>query len=152
MKLSNLVTVTRIRTGVETTDREHVLKVLSSLISADLSIDADDVLEALEDREKLGSTAIGNGIALPHAKLESISQPIAALVTLQAPIGMRAPDDKKVDVFLAVLVPKEKGDLAQLAKVVKRMRDEDLLDRLRQAETPEAAYTALEEQQDDEFV
>ena len=151
MKLSSLITPARIRTHVETSDPAQALQRLASLVGADLGVEADEVFAALEDREKLGPTAIGKGIAMPHARLDALSEPAAALITLATPLRMRTPDHVNVDIFLAMLVPGEKGDLAQLAKVVKRLRDPGLLERLRQAATPADAFAALDAQLEDDI-
>lgn len=96
---------------------------------------------AMLRRERLGSTAIGHGVAIPHARLEEIPEPKAMLATLQRPVWFDAPDEEPVDLLLAVLWPKadSAGFLQALAHFCRLLRHGELRDRIRAAETPAEA-------------
>jgi PTS system nitrogen regulatory IIA component len=101
------------------------------------------VLAAMLRRERLGSTAIGYGVAIPHARLEDIPEPQAMLTTLQRPVWFDAPDEEPVDLLLAVVWPKadSAGFLQALAHFCRLLRYRELRDRIRAAETPAEALT-----------
>jgi PTS system nitrogen regulatory IIA component len=104
------------------------------------------MLVAMLRRERLGSTAIGNGVAIPHARLEGIPGPKAVLATLQHPIWFDAPDGKPVDLLLSVIWPKADtaGFLQALAYFCRLLRQAEFRDRIRTAETPAEAMAWVE--------
>lgn len=85
-----------------------------------------DIFDALITRERLGSTALGHGIALPHSRLANIDEPIAAMITLSEGVDCEAPDDQPVDVLVGLLVPTHCNDehLKILAALAKRFSDD----------------------------
>jgi PTS system nitrogen regulatory IIA component len=99
------------------------------------------VLAALLRRERLGSTGIGHGVAVPHARLDGLEKPVAMLTVLESPVWFGAPDEEPVDLLLTLLWPK--GDIAgflpTLALFCRLLRQSDLRSRLRTAATPAEA-------------
>lgn len=118
--------------------------MLSALIADEAGIAAEPLTEALNAREKLGSTAIGNGVALPHATTDAVSEPVAAMLLLDEPLACSTPDDVPVDVFIGFLAPSGGRDLGTLANIVKRLRDDGVLRALRTAQTAQEAHAALD--------
>ena len=94
----------------------HALEGMLEKIAQNHNIDQERSLEMLVEREKLGSTAIGNGVAIPHALIEGITKPIACFARLKTPIKFDANDDKPVDLLFMLLVDKEHG--AQHARTI----------------------------------
>jgi len=92
-----------------------------------------DILDALIGRERLGSTALGQGVAVPHGRIANLENPVAALVTLAQGIEFEAPDDGDVDILFALLVPESSTDdhLAILSQVAEKFSKKELTDRLR---------------------
>jgi len=92
-----------------------------------------DILDALIGRERLGSTALGQGVAVPHGRIADLEKPIAALVTLAEGIEFDAPDDGEVDILFALLVPESSNDehLAILSQVAEKFSQKELTDQLR---------------------
>lgn len=86
-------------------DKRAVLNEVSRLFAARLGADCHRIFDALSQRESLGSTALGRGIALPHARLPGLAAPLGATIRLQQAIAFDAPDDKPVDFVLALLLP-----------------------------------------------
>ncbi len=104
-----------------------------------------DILDALIERERLGSTALGSGVAVPHGHLQELQTPIAALMTLQNGVDFDAPDDADVDIIFALLVPQDSNDdhLAILSQVASRFDNADITEALRKC-GPEELNRALD--------
>ena len=105
-----------------------------------------EILDALISRERLGSTGLGHGVGLPHSRLSSISEPIAAFVTLDKGVDYESLDGQTVDLVLGLLVPENCNDehLKILSQLAKRFSDENLREQLRQFEDPEKLYAHLQ--------
>jgi len=101
------------------------------------------VLAALLRRERLGSTGIGQGIAIPHARLPGIAVPAAMLARLEKPVSFDAPDEEPVDLLVALLWPKADGFLPALAGICRLLRSADLRKNLRAAATAAEAHAWL---------
>jgi PTS system nitrogen regulatory IIA component len=103
--------------------------------------DKREILAALVHRERLGSTGVGGGVAVPHALLHDIAAPVSLLATLQTPIWFDAPDSAPVDLLLGLIWPKSDtiGLLRGLAVVCRILRQPELRSRLRTSETPAEA-------------
>jgi PTS system nitrogen regulatory IIA component len=103
------------------------------------------IVQALSERERLGSTGLGRGFALPHARLAGLNQFIAMFVRLARPVAFDAVDGLPVDLVFLLLVPAnaENHHVAALAAISRKMRNKDVADRLRRASTADAAYQAL---------
>jgi PTS system nitrogen regulatory IIA component len=104
-----------------------------------------DILDALITRERLGSTGIGHGFALPHSRLAGIEEPLAALVTLTDGVDFEAIDDVAVDVVVGLLVPKECNDehLQILATLARRFKDAEQRDAIRSCTDAKALMSYL---------
>jgi len=104
--------------------RKEVIDLLAERFAQDLGGEALDFAEALLAREKLGSTAIGMGIALPHAKMAEIVEPVAAIALMADPICFATPGDERVNIVIAVLSPQDSlDDVKRLAGIVRQMRN-----------------------------
>ena len=107
----------------ELSSRKRVFEKLAELLTQQqTSLGIEEVLEALTNREKLGSTTLGNGIAIPHACL-NIPTPLMALVALEQGVKMDTPDKKPVQIFLAIIVPSQDSEtyrtiISQLANLL----------------------------------
>ena len=95
-----------------------------------------DILDALIARERLGSTGLGHGIALPHSRMRDLAEPLAALVTLRDGVDFQSADGEPVDVVLGLLVPEDCNDehLKILATLARRFSDAELREALRDCE------------------
>ncbi len=112
-ELSELLDPSRISCRLRVQSKKRALQAAAELLSGSIEDDnlSDmDIFDALLNRERLGSTALGHGIALPHSRLEAIDEPMAALVTLDEGVDYEATDGKPVDVIFALLVPEECND------------------------------------------
>src|SRR3546814_20737948 len=112
----------------------------SDVCSSDLTI-----VEVLAERERLGSTGFGGGVAIPHGKLEALDSVRAFLAVLPAPVDYGAIDDMPVDIVVLLLSPRDAGTapLKALARVSRALRDRALLAKLRGAGYPAALYPLI---------
>ena len=107
--------------------------------------DAGQIFEALSDREALGSTGLGNGIAIPHGKLAGLPGVAAVFMRLDAPIEFEAVDDQPVDLMMMLLAPVGAGadHLKALARVARLLRNESTVEALRRADDASEIYAIL---------
>jgi PTS system nitrogen regulatory IIA component len=117
----------------DATTRGHVFVRVATLIGARYGLREDDVVAGLVEREELGSTALGQGVALPHARLKGLTRPIAAFIRPRLAIPFDAPDGKPVSSVLVLLVPEGATDahLELLAQAASMFCDKAFRDRLR---------------------
>lgn len=115
--------------------KSALLQTLADEAARRLDRPREEVLDALRARERLGSTALGRGIALPHTRMASLSTPLALLARLAKPIDFEARDGEPVDLVFMVLWPEAaaEGFLPALSGICRALRNEDLPRRLRQA-------------------
>ena len=108
-------------------------------------LDQIEVLASLVNREKMGSTGIGNGIAIPHGKIKGLTNMIAVIVTSNQPIEFDAIDGNPVDIFFAILVPDEQTEqhLQALSGIARKLSNKDIVKAIRKAETKNEIVAAL---------
>ncbi len=125
--------------------KDLVLERLSELFAACCDANASDVLEGLEEREKLGSTGFGNGVAIPHARSSKVNRPIAVLLRLENPVDFAAADGMPVQLVFGLLSPEDAGaaHLHALAAISRLARDEHTREALIEAPNTEAMYALL---------
>lgn len=145
MELSSILNPRRVLCGAVGVSKKRTLETLAQHIADDQpDIDADELFRSLIGREKLGSTGIGDGIAIPHCRLQNCSEPLAALITLATPVDFDAIDGKPVDIIFALLVPAEANEehLQTLAALAERLSQPSYRDSLRQAADNASLYKA----------
>jgi PTS system nitrogen regulatory IIA component len=127
---------------VPAANKKALFQHLATVAAGLLGIDARAVTDRLAAREKLGSTGFGGGVAIPHAKLETIDAVTGIFVRLANPIEFGAVDDMPVDLVFLLLSPTDAGadHLKALARVSRRLRDPGFLAKLRGAGSPDAIY------------
>jgi PTS system nitrogen regulatory IIA component len=126
--------------------KKKVLQTLAEQISPSLGdVPEHALFDQLIARERLGSTGIGSGVAVPHCRLEGISKPIAALVKLDSPIDFEAIDHKPVDLIFVLIVPPDATDehLQLLANVVERVNNSATLSQIRSSQTVESLFSTF---------
>lgn len=137
MALLSMLTPNRVLLDVGARRKKEVIGLLAERFAQDLGGEALDYADALLAREKLGSTAIGQGIALPHAKMAGIVEPVAAFAVMAEPICFAAPGDDRVNIVIAVLSPQESNDdVKRLAAIVGELRKATDLASLRASRSP----------------
>ena len=120
--------------------KRQALHAVAEAFAGATGMDADRTLEALLEREALGSTGLGSGVAVPHARIKGLDQVCAVFVRLDAPIAYESLDDRPVDLLFALFAPLDAGaeHLRALAAVSRALRSAELRERLRQARTVDA--------------
>jgi nitrogen PTS system EIIA component len=130
---------------VRAPDKTRLLQDLAARAASALNLDANLVAVELLKREALGSTGTGEGVAIPHARIPSLTRPYGILVRLKNPIDFDAIDGKPVDIVFQLLLPQSQGDpLNALASVARRLRNPEALRRLRDAADAAELYRAIE--------
>lgn len=125
--------------------KRQVLAVVSEIASRNFGLNAGKVLDALMEREQAGSTGVGHGVAVPHARLEGLDRMRGVFIRLEQPVEFGSIDDQPVDLIYALLAPANAGSehLRALARVSRVLRQGDLREQLRQARTPDAIHVLL---------
>lgn len=120
--------------------KRQALHAVAEAFAAASGMDADRTFEALLEREALGSTGLGSGVAVPHARINGLDRVRAVFVRLDTPIAYESLDDRPVDLLFALFAPLEAGaeHLRALAAVSRALRSPELREQLRQARTVDA--------------
>lgn len=139
MRIADLLTPERAVPKADITSKKRALEYLSTLIAADCpDLDQGEIFASLIGRERLGSTGLGNHVALPHGRINRDGPAVGAFVTLAEPIEFDAIDDQPVDLLFALVVPEKSTDehLLILAQLAEMFRDETFCQRLRHSDDP----------------
>lgn len=125
--------------------KERALQQVADIASSKTGVSSAAILAALLEREALGSTGIGGGVALPHTVMDGIQQPLCLVFTLAKPIAFEAVDDVPVDILVLLLTPASaKGEsLNLLSCTARRLREGDACEAIRRARRAEAVYALL---------
>ena len=145
MNIGELLDRTAISLRVSAADKRKALAVIAEIAARNFSLDAGDVLEALTERETAGSTGVGHGVAVPHARLEGLGRMRGIFVRLEHPVDFASVDDQPVDLLFALFAPKNAGaeHLRALAKVSRHLRQATLREHLRTARSADALHALL---------
>lgn len=145
MFLTSLLDRRAINASVSVNSKRQALQVVADIAARQLGLDAGDIHQALTDREKLSSTGVGMGVAVPHAALNGLDRMYGVFIRLEDPIDYEAIDDMPVDLIFALLAPENAGTehLRALAKVSRVLRQKDLREQLRAIENSDAIYALL---------
>lgn len=146
MEIKDILTPDSTQCAVQGSSKKRVLETISQIASTYTpDIPPIDILTSLLCREKMGSTGIGDGIAIPHGRLSGLERVIAVLVTTPKGIHFDAIDNKPVDIFFAILVPEEQaqGHLQTLATIAGKLNNKDVVNAIRQAQSNKQLYEAI---------
>lgn len=152
MQLSDVLDVDRIAIDISVSSKKSLLEKAASLLaSAPDSADARDIFDSLCQRERLGSTGLGHGVAIPHGRVSGQTSVGAALIRLQTGIDFDAPDSEKVDLFFALAVPDRCTDvhLRLLADIAERLGNEQQRKLIRETDEPDRLLKILAADSDD---
>lgn len=140
--LSDLLRPDAVQLNVSALGKKPLFVHVGGMLGRQMAVARAAVADALSERERLGSTGFGGGVAIPHAKLAGIHQVTCAFVRLAQPVDWQAVDGLPVDLVMALISPAQAGSdhLKALARVSRRLRDRGFLAKLRGAASPDAAY------------
>lgn len=145
METGELLRREAVAARVGASSKRAALGAVAELAGRVLNRPAQSLLNGLLEREKHGSTGIGQGVAVPHSHLDGLEHPVGVFVKLDTPVAFDAVDERPVDLIFALFAPKDAGveHLRALARVSRLLRQGELREQLRQARTPDAMYALL---------
>jgi len=146
MHLIDLLAPSRVRVGVSVTSKKRLLETLARLLAdGQDEVFERQIFDSLCGREKLGSTGLGQGIAIPHGRTSGLGTAIGAVLRLAEPVDFGAADGQPVDLLFALAVPEHFTDqhLQLLSQLAEMFSDSGFADRLRQAASSEALLDLL---------
>jgi len=145
MALSDLVVPQAVVPALRVNNKKQALHELAARAAGICGRNEREVLEVLMQRERLGSTGIGSGIAIPHGKLARLERLFGVFARLERPIDFEALDGQPVDLMFLLLAPEAAGadHLKALARIARLLRDTDIAEKLRESRDAEALYAVL---------
>jgi PTS system nitrogen regulatory IIA component len=149
MALSELVAPQAVIASLKVGSKKQALQELAAKASDITGRPEREIFDVLMQREKLGSTALGAGIAIPHGKLPKLDRIYGVFARLERPIDFEALDGQPVDLVFVLLAPESAGadHLKALSRIARLLRDPQLANQLRDASDAEAIHTAIVKQQ-----
>ncbi len=147
MNLAEIIDARSVIAQLKAQNKKQLLQELSQAMAHIVAVDHRIVLEALITREKLGSTGLGQGIAIPHGRLPNITRVYGLFARLQTPVAYDSVDGEPVDLVFVLLSPAQAGadHLKALARISRLLREPDTLKKLRGTENSEGLYAILTE-------
>ena len=144
MQISDILSKSDVFVDQKATSKKQVLEQLAHLASSATKLDERLIFDALLERERLGTTGVGRGVALPHARLTDLKKIYCAFLKTN-PLDFEAVDEKNVDLIFLLLVPEDAGadHLKALARLSKLLRDEDVANQLRAASSVADLYKII---------
>jgi PTS system nitrogen regulatory IIA component len=147
MKLQEILTPDCIKCLATVSSKKRILELICSLASNKIpDIDQHQLLDSLMDREKMSSTGIGHGIAIPHGRLPNAQKVIAVLITTERSIVFDAIDNQAVDIFIALFVPENCCDehLSTLQSIARLFNNKDNSKMIRRCQTDEQLFNLIQ--------
>ncbi|MEO1494663.1 MAG: PTS sugar transporter subunit IIA [Pseudomonadota bacterium] len=147
MDVADLVAPGAVLASIKAAGKKQALQEVGHRAAEAYGLDCRSVIEGLADREKLGSTAMGGGVAIPHARIEGLSSIVGVFGRLCKPVDFEAPDGQGVDLMFVLLAPEGAGadHLRALAKVSRLLRSAATCEKLRQTDDSSVLYALLTE-------
>lgn len=147
MELASLLQPKAVRIISDVSSKKRLLQAVADLAAPMVGLPESEISSALLERENLGPTGFGQGVALPHARLPGLSEVQGAFIKLERPVDFDAVDRQPVDLVFALFAPEESGTahLKALALVSRTLRDSILCDKLRANSEPSTLHTLLTE-------
>lgn len=148
MKLQDILTLDCTLCAVPNNSKKRIFDTICETASKHITeLGQHELLEALTNREQVGSTGIGNGVAIPHGRLKETSQVVAVVLTTQEPIAFDAIDNRPVDIFIALFVPENscKEHLSTLQSIAQLLSDKKIAKQIRKCKDSHQLYQLIQE-------
>lgn len=147
MDISDLITPSSIIPNFKVSSKKQALQELAKHGAEATQISEREIFEVLLERERLGTTGVGGGVAIPHGKLPGLKRLHGVFARLEQPVDFDSVDEQPVDLIFLLLAPETAGadHLKALARVSRQLRDRDMCEKLRGSDTAEALYALLTE-------
>ena len=146
MKLNAILSADRVASGASVTSKKKALEELSRLLAKGTDkLSATDIFNGLTAREKLGSTGLGHGVAIPHGRMAGIANSVGAFVRLKHPVDYDAHDGQPVDLVFGLVVPVAATEehLKHLAAIAEKFSEEEFCKKVRAAKDDAALHGLL---------
>jgi len=145
MTITDLISSRNVLIGLRAPDKISALRTLSAKAATATGLDPEAILTALQKREALGSTGLGRGFAVPHARVNGLDHFFCLFARLAKPIDFAAIDEKPVDLICLLLIPERPGNdhVAALSAIARQVRPDPTLADMRKAKTADAMYARL---------
>ena len=145
MEIEDLLNPTGVIARLRATSKKQVLQELAKRAAESTGLPERQIFEVLLERERLGTTGVGNGIAIPHGKLPKLEKLFGFFARLERPIDFEAMDGQPVDLIFLLLAPEGAGadHLKALARIARLLRDQDVAKKLRASRDAQAIYSVL---------
>ena len=145
MDLSDLIEVSAVMPALKANSKKQLLQLLAEKAAAVTGLPEREVFDTVLQRERLGSTGVGNGIAIPHGKLAGITRITGIFARLETPVDFEALDDQPVDLVFLLLAPEGAGadHLKALSRIARVLRDPDTVAKIRATREADAIHTFL---------
>jgi PTS system nitrogen regulatory IIA component len=149
MALADILQPEGIIPALRAQTKKQLLVELAATASKLTGISEREIFDVVLQRERLGSTGVGGGIAIPHGKLKALNKIVGVFARLETPVDFEALDDQPVDLVFMLLAPEGAGadHLTALSRIARALRDQDLVARLRSSETVPAIDACLNQEQ-----
>ncbi|RGP37377.1 PTS sugar transporter subunit IIA [Pseudotabrizicola alkalilacus] len=147
MELAKLLTPGAVRVVGQITSKKRLFQELGEMVASSYGLTAAIAVDGLQERESLGPTGVGHGIALPHARLEDLDRIVGVFIRLEKPLDYDSVDRQPVDLIFGLFAPKDSGvdHLKALALVSRTMRDQSVVTKLRANTDPAKLHAILTE-------
>jgi PTS system nitrogen regulatory IIA component len=147
LEISDLITPARVVPAFKVTSKKQALQELSRACAEFTGLDERAIFEVLIERERLGTTGVGGGVAIPHGKLGGLQRLYGLFARLEQPIDYDSIDEQPVDLIFLLLAPETAGadHLKALARVSRKLRDSETCEKLRGSDSADALYALLSE-------
>ncbi|MEQ9260115.1 MAG: PTS sugar transporter subunit IIA [Roseovarius sp.] len=149
MEISMILKPEAVRVLSGVSSKKRLFQELGMIAESSYGVNHSIAVDALQERESLGPTGVGHGVALPHARIDGLEKVVGAMVLLEKPIPFEAVDRQPVDLVFALFAPSDSGveHLKALALVSRTLRDPGICAKLRSNSDPATLYTILTESQ-----
>ena len=145
MRISDILSPAAVRSQAQVSSKKRLFHDLAEMAAQAYGLNAATTLDALQERESLGATGVGHGVALPHARIPGLDRVAGLFLRLEKPMDFDAVDRQPVDLIFGLLAPETSGvdHLKALALVSRTLRDTDLRAKLRANDDPVALHAVL---------
>jgi PTS system nitrogen regulatory IIA component len=148
MALADLLQQNAIIPSLKVTSKKQLLQELAAKAAEVTGLSEREVFDVILQRERLGSTGVGNGIAIPHGKLASVSDIVGVFARLDTPVDFEALDDQPVDIVFLLLAPEGAGadHLKALSRVARVLRNSEIVAKIRSSDNEAAIFACLDQE------
>ena len=149
MALADLLALNAIIPALKANSKKQVLQEMSIRAAKLTGLPERDIFDVILQRERLGSTGVGHGIAIPHGKMTTIDTIVGIFARLETPVDFEALDDQPVDIIFMLLAPEGAGadHLKALSRIARVLRDQDLVAKLRATDSASGIYAFINQDQ-----